>query len=217
MNAVVKRLALIALLCLPMAVYSALSLRHDSVRKVVVKSDTLPAKIGNWTSEEIPLTEAELSMLDAPASCQRIYHDPEGDRVQILVLQVNDSQNAHDPKLCMSGSGYKNPEDKVVTAPWAKPGEDTKVSRAVFTKDQKNVTMYYWVQTSNGTITGMSGEFKIAAILRALTGSTFRGIAVRVIGLESESGNVTDPEVAVRLWTSISKEARLDRLVAELN
>jgi hypothetical protein len=217
MNGFTKRLFLVVLLCLPMAVYSGMSLRHDILRKIVVKADTLPATIDSWTGQELPLTEAELSMLDSPASCQRIYTDTAGDRVQVLVLQVNDSQNAHDPKLCMAGSGYRNPVDEVVPAPWAKPGQDSKISKAIFTKNDQNVTMYYWLQTSSGNITDMSGGFKVAAIFRALTGSSLHGIAVRVIGLENDSGSVTDPSTAAHLWSAISQRVDFNNLVSQLN
>jgi EpsI family protein len=216
MNGLVKRLILAALICLPMAVYSTVALQRQLQRKVVVDSHTLPTAIGDWTSEELPLTDAELSMLDAPASCQRLYTDPAGDRVQVLVLQVNDSQNAHDPKLCMSGSGYQVAEDKAVLPPWANGGSSM-VSKALFTKGAERVTMYYWLQTSNGTITDMSGGFKLQAVLKALTGTTFRGIAVRVIGLETGPGAATDPAVAAQLWSSISKQVDFDKLVSELN
>jgi len=218
MSALIKRLCLVVLLCLPMAVYSGMALRHELARRTVVKSDTLPSKIGNWNSDELPLTDADLSMLDSPAACQRVYYDSAGHRVQILLLQVNDSQNAHDPKLCMAGSGYLPASDEVIQAPWKKPEQDSKISRAVFSKDnQQSVTMYYWLQTPTGNIPDMSGGFKIAAIVKALSGSSLHGIAVRVIGLANDAGVVTDPQTAAGLWAAISQQVDFDKLVSELN
>jgi EpsI family protein len=198
-----------------MAVFSAMSVTHDLFGKVVVTGDTLPAKIGDWTGEDVPLTQAELSMLESPASSQRVYTDTSGDRVQVLVLQVNNTQNAHDPKLCMMGSGYKTTEDKVVPAPWSQKGQGDQVSRAVFHKNTEDLTMYYWLQTPGGTIADMSGEFKLKGILRALTGSTIRGIAVRVISMpNANNGQMTDPTVAVSLWNSLANQIHFQKLVS---
>jgi EpsI family protein len=214
MTSVMKRIVAICLFCVPMAVMSSLALRHDLFSKVVVTPATLP-DIPGWKSQDAPLTQAELSMLDSPASCQRIYTDAAGDSVQILVLQVSDTQNAHDPKLCMEGSGYTNPEDKVVPAPWLRSQD---VSRALFKKDQSTVTMYYWLQTPQGTVADLSAGFKWEGIKRAFTGSTVRGIAVRVIAQPNLGNDAlpTDPKTAADLWKSISDKVHFDKLVSEI-
>lgn len=216
MNPTLKRLIAVCVLCVPMAVLSAVSVSHDLFTGVVVTPGTLPNKVGDWTSTEEPLTQAELSMLESPAASQRLYTDSAGDRVQILLLQVNNTQNAHDPKICMLGSGYRTSEDKPVQAPWSPKDQPESVSRAVFHKDTQDVTMYYWLQTPGGTITDMSGEFKLKGILRALTGSTIRGIAVRVIALQEANGEMTSPEVAAKLWATISDQIRFRKLVSGL-
>jgi EpsI family protein len=200
-----------------MAVLSSLALKHQLSNRIVVNPSSLP-QVSGWTSQDVPLTQAELSMLDSPASSQKIYTDEAGDTVQILVLQVNDTQNAHDPKLCMVGSGYANPEDRIVKAPWSDGGKQTQqVSRALFTKDQSTVTMYYWLQTPSGTIADLSAGFKWEGIKRALTGSAIRGIAVRVIALPNgHTDQATDPKVAEDLWKTISAQVHFDRLVADI-
>jgi len=73
---------------------------------VVVTESTLPDKPAGWGSDIQALTDEELSMLQSPAAAQRIYRNSMGEVVQVLLLQVDNTQNAHDPRICMNGSGY---------------------------------------------------------------------------------------------------------------
>lgn len=212
------RAALATILLVPTAVVSGLAARGDFNTKVVVTASTLPQSIEGWDGQDVPLTDSEKSMLDSPAASQRVYRDLTGNQVQVLVLQVNHTQNAHDPKLCMSGSGYSQIEDKAVSCPWGDGGTSYPVSRAEFKKADSLVTMYYWLQTPEGSVADMSTGLKMEGLKRALTGSTMHGLAIRVIALpNSRDASVpTDPKIAERLWHDIEAQIRPSALIAQM-
>lgn len=213
MSGLATRALVAAGLLLPTALVSALVARREFTTKVVVAEATLPEKVGDWESRAVPLSDGEKSMLDSPAASQRVYSNPvTGDQVQVLVLQVNNTQNAHDPKLCMAGSGYTLQGDRAQTCPW---GGGYDVSRADFQKDEAHVAMYYWLRTPGGSVADMSSGMKLEGIKRALTGSTLKGLAIRVIALPhaTNPGQPTDPKVAEGLWKRIEGQIRPETMI----
>ncbi len=219
MNEISRRALVAAALLVPTAVVSGMAASRESRTRTVVADATLPATVGPWESEEVKLTDSERSMLDSPAASQRVYRNPAtGDVVQILLLQVNNTQNAHDPRLCMAGSGYRDNEDRVIPSPWTASGRGYPVSRTEFEKGDSKVTMYYWLQTPDGSVADMSSGMKWEGIRRALTGSTVKGVAVRVIALPhtGDLSTPTNPAVAEALWRTISEQVRVDGLIARM-
>lgn len=212
------RALLAAALMVPTALVSGLVARREFATKVVVSEATLPERIGDWQSESVPLTDSEKSMLDSPAASQRVYWDRDGNRVQVMVLQVNNTQNAHDPKLCMSGSGYALNGEQALPCPWAQGPEGYPVSLAKFQKGDSRVTMYYWLQTQTGSVADMSAGLKMEGIKRALMGSSVRGIAIRVIALPhvSAPAEPTDPKIAEGLWGTIERQIQPSSMIARM-
>ncbi len=205
-----------ALFLVPAAALSTLAMNQAFHHLVVIQPNTLPETVDGMASTTQPLTQAELSILDSPSASQRIYTDPAtGDASQVLLLQVDNTQNAHDPRLCMTGSGYKVAEDREVTPPW-NTSLTGKVSRAVFEKGTEQVVMYYWLQTQNRLIPDLSAGFKIHGILQALRGESVKGIAVRLILIRSSAGSDAD-KVLPALWTKIESQTQLNSLIQKLN
>lgn len=214
------RVAVVLLLLVPATM---VSVRQDLVEKaipVVILADTLPETIGPWKGESIPLSDAEKSILDSPSASQRMYHNQmTGDAVQILLLQVNNTQNAHDPRLCMAGTGYQLASETRVRQDWVAPALGSQpVSRAVFTKDRQTATMYYWLQTSKETIPDMSAGLKLEGIMKALRGEPTKALALRVITLPNmfDQTQESSEANAVELWKQITSSVNLDALVRKM-
>ncbi len=217
MNAVAVRALIVAALLLP-----AVALQGSRSRgpgRVVVRPNTLPETVGAWTSEEVPLTAEELSMLQSPAACQRIYTDPRtGSRVQVLLLQVGNTQNAHDPKICMRGSGYRLVRSYDRRVDWAnRTGKPAAVNVAEFSNGDQRIELFSWMQTATNTVADMSVGLKWEGIRRALLGQPTNGIAVRIVCLPSSSGDSeAATRAAIELWRSIDGFLDLARLARSL-
>ncbi|MFN3682723.1 MAG: exosortase C-terminal domain/associated protein EpsI [Fimbriimonadaceae bacterium] len=217
MNPVAMRALLVAALLLPAVAMQAGRSRGSD--RTVVGPTSLPEAVGAWSSEPAPLTEEELSMLQSPAACQRVYTDPRsGARVQVLLLQVRNTQNAHDPKICMRGSGYRLVRSRDERVDWAnRTGRPSAVNVAEFSNGQNRITLVSWMQTATDTVADMSAGLKWEGIRRALRGQPTNGIAVRLVCLPSASGgSETAPEAAIGLWRSIDGSLDLARLARSL-
>jgi EpsI family protein len=209
------RYVVLGLLLLPAVYLKAHEGLWGGEPKIVVFASTLPGQVGAWEGESMPLTEDEESLLQSPASAQKVYSNAlTRERVQVLLLQVNNTQNAHDPKICMRGSGYDLESEKEVVAPWVgKSGKPYPVTRAVFRKGQLTITMYYWIQTSTGTIADMSTGLKWAGVVRAFGGQSTKGVAVRVVCLPFADNLPTRPEAGEQLWKDLNQSIDLEKLV----
>lgn len=212
------RIAIVGLLIAPAVYATVATARANFSGKSLIAETTLPERIGTWTGSLEPLTDTEKNILHTPAASQRIYVDQvTGNVAQILIIQIENTQNAHDPRLCMAGSGYVETSSKEEAAPWVGPGPRNLVSHSVFSKEGENLHMYYWMSTKNGTIANMSTGLKLEGMWRAISGEPTKGFAIRVLGRpnrfnESES---PAPEVLQKLWRQISERIRLEDLVKQ--
>lgn len=218
MNGVAVRALVVAGLLLPAVVLQGRLGSHHPPR-VAVLEGSLPETVDGWTSRPVPLTEEELSMLRSPAACQRVYSDPSsGARVQVLLLQVGNTQNAHDPKICMRGSGYLLERSVVRTVDWAnESGRPSPVNIAEFRNGESRVTLVSWMQTASDTIADMSAGLKWEGIRRALRGMPTRGVAVRIVCLPSTvDGSATTLEAGAKLWRRIDGSLHIEQLARSL-
>jgi hypothetical protein len=211
------RLGVVVCLLLPAMFIAAKTTFADGSGKVIIQSDTLPEHVGDWVGHEVELTDAELSTLHSPAASQRLYvNQTTGEMVQVLLIQVENTQNAHDPRLCMQGSGFKNRYTREVKAPWADDHPSRNfVSHSMFAKESVERHMFYWMATPTGTVANMSVGLKLDGLLRALRGEPTKGIAVRVLGVGVQPTQETvDPERLKELWQQVRQKVDFNGLVA---
>ncbi|MCB8932014.1 MAG: EpsI family protein [Fimbriimonadaceae bacterium] len=180
-----------------------------------MRVDTLPEVVGEWVGVDAPLTDRELSILQSPVASQRMYTAPNGDTVQVLLVQVDNTQNAHDPRLCMDGSGYTETSTFEEAAPWSWSGSRNRVSHSVFSRDGRDREMDYWLATPNGNVPNMSAGLKLEGLKRALRGESTQGIAVRLLTHPNayDPSVMTSPARARELWAQIDRQVGFERLV----
>jgi EpsI family protein len=211
------RLIIVLAVVTPLAAMNLHTRALASRIPVVIETHVLPPAIGDWIGNEIPLTDQELSALQSPSASQRVYvNQRTGDVIQVLLIQVNNTQNAHDPKLCMAGSGFGLASLEEPVSPWVGAGDGARVSHALFAREGVQVDMFYWLQTASGTIADMSSGFKIEGIRRALRGEPTKGVAVRLISLPKSGVEPSDPSKAIELWREISAATNMKSLLERL-
>ncbi|MCX7800409.1 MAG: EpsI family protein [Fimbriimonadales bacterium] len=218
MNAVAARALVVSGLLLPAVVLQGSLASHRPSRSAIHES-SLPENVDGWTSRPVPLTQEELSMLRSPAASQRLYTDSvSGAQVQVLLLQVGNTQNAHDPKICMRGSGYQLERSVIREVDWANAsGRPSAVSIAEFRNGASRITLVSWMQTASDTVADMSAGLKWEGIRRALRGLPTRGIAVRIVCLPSAAdGSPTALEVGAGLWRRIDGGLHIEQLARRL-
>jgi len=218
-STIVTRAIVLLCLLLPALAYQYYENYKQSTAKAVINAESLPEFIGDWTGRNVELTEDEKQMLHTPAASQRIYiNSRTGDAVQILLVQINNTQNAHDPRFCMTGAGYRIADQREIDVDWANTsGATSRVTSVLFEKETNRVYMYYWLQTPDEVIADMSSGFKLEGIKRALRGQSTRGIAVRVICLTNQrTGDVTPEQTGIDLWRKIDDGLDILKLSKEM-
>jgi EpsI family protein len=75
--------------------------------KDTVKIIEFPKTIGSWTSEELPISKEDLSMLETDNAFVRRYTNREnGEEVYLyIVYSQHNRKVAHPPELCYTGAG----------------------------------------------------------------------------------------------------------------
>lgn len=207
--------ALIACAALLPAGFVALRSSFAAPPVARISSETLPERVGEWVGTDVPLTDRELSILQSPVASQRMYTASNGDTVQVLLVQVDNTQNAHDPRLCMDGSGYTETSTVEEAAPWSCSGSRNGVSHSVFAKDGQEREMDYWLATPRGNVPNLSAGLKLEGLKGALRGESTQGIAVRLLTHPNafDPTAMTSPERARELWNQIRAQVGFDELV----
>ncbi len=218
-SSIVSRAVVLMCLLVPALAFQYYESFKQSNSKVVIDPSSLPQYIGDWSGESVELTEDEKEILHTPSASQRVYTNSKtGETVQILLVQINNTQNAHDPRFCMTGAGYGISDQHEEDVDWANTSKAAnRVTSVFFEKETRQVSMFYWLQTPDDVIADMSSGFKLEGVKRALKGQSTRGIAVRLICLPNQmTGEVTPAETGISLWRKIDDKLDILKLSKEM-
>jgi EpsI family protein len=117
------------------------------------QSDTVdisefPDVIGDWTSEELPLSDYELAILETDNAFVRRYTNTVGDEVYLfIVYSQNNRKVSHPPEICYTGSGatiFKSQKDHLKTE-----GRDLEVVRFNVELAHFDQIIYYWFKVGD--------------------------------------------------------------------
>jgi len=214
-SSVILRATVLLGLLAPALAYQYFENYKQQNSRTVINTKSLPEIVGNWVGRSVELTKEEKEILHTPSASQRVYvNTTTGDTVQILLVQINNTQNAHDPRFCMTGAGYGIAEQHETDVDWANTSARTsRVTSVLFEKESRQVSMFYWLQTPDEVIADMSSGFKLEGVKRALRGQSTRGIAVRLICLTNDkTGQVTPEQTGIELWRQIDDKLDILKL-----
>ena len=115
----------------------------------------LPPVLGQWRSEDIPLSPGVAKVLGADVTLQRVYRNATQQQVHVFLAyfsrQAVNSQ-IHSPRHCVPGSGWTI----VSTEPsrLSLPGRKQPATRMVLEREGTTQEMFYWFRTRSGSVTG---------------------------------------------------------------
>lgn len=121
---------------------------------------TIPSDFPEWSFvSEPPVEEAALEMLGPDDHLNRVYRFQKDQAPVSLFMAYYSTQhrakNAHDPKVCLPGSGW-NPVESA-EAPMRLGDKTIQVNRYVVRKDGLANLVVYWFQLHDGTATKEQG------------------------------------------------------------
>jgi len=139
-------------------------LRTHDARDTVDVFD-FPMTVGDWSAEEIPISDNDYAVLETRNAFVRIYRKPTGEEVMLYIIYSQTNRRvAHPPEICYTGGGStivsKFPETIATNA--VADGSIT-ANRLLIDYPHYQQIMYYWFKVgSSYTPSYWAGQAMIA-------------------------------------------------------
>lgn len=122
----------------------------EYVQKDTVSIHKFPKTIGEWTAEEVPISDEEYAILETRNAFNRRYTTPSGKAVYLfIVYSQNNRKVSHPPEICYTGGGVSVLSNKVLTLP---ADINLQVNELQLEKNQYQQVAYYWFKVGNSFI-----------------------------------------------------------------
>lgn len=163
-----------------------------------------PRSIAEWNrSYDLAIEPAVVEMLGPDDILSRNYAGAEPSNALNLFIAYYKTQhrvrNAHDPKVCLPGSGWEPQESKVIRVPDSGSGESNSfpVNYYRIKKGDDEAVVLYWFQTHEAAVTQTEG-LRIRRVFDSVLAQRSDMALVRVVApVEGEDVRTAD-ERAIR-------------------
>lgn len=192
------QIILLVAFILSLNLYFKTATEHDTV-----DINTFPRTIGSWTSEELPISSEDLSMLETKNAFVRKYtNNVDGGEVYLfLVYSQHNRKVAHPPEICYLGSGVSITENihDPITVEYNNltiPTNRLKLLR----KNLQHIA-FYWFKVGN-RFTSNYWEQQLLIALGAITGSS-QGSALIRISADLVNDNQDKAVYSIKSFTNL--------------
>lgn len=143
-----------------------------------VNISSFPTRIGQWESEEIPLSEDELNILETKNVFVRKYSNPEGQAIYLYIIYAqNNRKVSHPPEICYAGGGaviLENEQDFIVA-----DGVNIVVNRLMVENNLISQIVFYWFKVGN-SFTPNYWKQQVLVLLKAFLGQSASNALIRI-------------------------------------
>jgi len=145
---------------------------------------SLPTQVAEWRlAEEIPVEEAILEMLGPDDVANRVYRAPGQPDLNFFVSYYRTqhrARNAHDPKVCLPGSGWNPTESRSFEL--TPPGATLPITANyyVISRGGNKATVIYWFHTHRGGF-AQEQRLKISRVIQTIADKRTDMALVRVV------------------------------------
>lgn len=119
-------------------------------QKDTVNIHNFPREIGEWTSEELKITDEEYAILETRNAFTRRYTHP-GSGVQVdllIVYSQNNRKVSHPPEICYTGNGATILHNEQAALPVSESRTVT-ANRLVMDLNDREYLSYYWFKVGD--------------------------------------------------------------------
>ncbi len=174
-----------------LAITGAVSWRlyfKDYRQQDTVDINRFPARIGEWTATEMPLTDDVYDILETRNVVARKYINADGRAVYLLLVYSQYNRKvSHPPEICYTGSGISIVESGSVTIPLKDDRNPLAVNRLLLELRGSQQYAYYWFKVGDSyTPNYWEQQFLIATHM--LKGRSHSSALIRV-SADIVSGN----------------------------
>jgi hypothetical protein len=128
----------------------------DARQQLAARVPTLPAKVADWTSVDLPLDDWQLKIVEADAYLHRRYTRkiPGQEPAEVTLILLSGraaSLSVHTPDVCFGNSGYQMDGEPIAFMPETANGRDDSFWQARFRKpDESGDFRVYWAWCDGG-------------------------------------------------------------------
>ncbi len=152
----------------------------------------LTRSIGDWTGEDVVVTDRTDDILRPDATLRRRYREKNGAEVRLFVAyfsQQKVDKQIHSPKNCIPGGGWN--VASVEETRLRMTDEDRNVTRMVVRRRDQTQEVLYWIRTQGGVI-GDEYGLKWDLVKQGLRGRPTNAALVRYNASQSDSTRMRD-------------------------
>ena len=141
-----KTFLFIALILIVVAVLSLISyLPIKSSPTAIINVTDFPKTIGEWVSQDIPLTERVYELLETKNLIMRNYINKQGEAVNCYIIYSQDNRKvAHPPEICLQGEGATVVEKTAIQVT-----DSIKATKLILEKSLSRELVIYWYKAGN--------------------------------------------------------------------
>jgi EpsI family protein len=119
----------------------------EYAQKDTISIHAFPKTMGEWTSEEIPITDEEYAILETRNAFTRRYTTASGKTVYLfIVYSQNNRKVSHPPEICYTGGGISVLRNTVKDLTQA---AGISVNQLLLQKNDYQQSAYYWFKVGN--------------------------------------------------------------------
>ncbi len=163
-------------------------------QKDTVDINQFPKTIGNWTSEEMKITDEEFAILETRNAFARKYRTPQGQEIYLfIVYSQNNRKVSHPPEICYLGGGVTILDSKHDSFVWDEKAAAIKVNRLLLEMGDAKQFSFYWFKVGDSFTSNYWKQQGLIA-LKTLLGKPASSALVRISATvkTTEEGTIAD-------------------------
>jgi EpsI family protein len=165
-----------------------------------------PSSIGGWEAlVDIPLEPQVLEMLTPDDVLNRDYASKQAEALSLFVAYYRTQHKAgeaHDPKVCLPGSGWNPVISKTIQIPVADSNTSFPANYYVIEKDSRKAVVIYWYQSYNRVV-AQEQLLKLNRVVETLKTHRTDMALVRIVVQTEDSDLSSATDRATRFAQSI--------------
>ncbi len=167
-----------------------------------VNIHTFPKTLSSWKSEEIPLTEREIAILETDNAFARKYSTLDGKEVMFFtVYSENNRKVSHPPEICYMGNGVSVINKKMDPIYQFSPDSPINANRLILEQGRSKQVSYYWFKVGD-TYTSNYWKQQMLIAIKSLLGQPSSSALIRVSAI-AENNNFQKAEKDIKEFASL--------------